>query len=157
MILYLLYLLHFHLPSSFRVDILVYLFFVSLISSPASCTIPFFLCEVPTLMIDSDCPSILKSNMQARMQVLFLWVCAIPFLSSASSQFAYWLKELLEVQISLCTAHLWIFFYHFSHPLLKVINSSGDKLNFPWYNLLCYPSELSTIFMYQQCIGCFYL
>lgn len=157
MILYLLYLLHFHLPSSFRVDILVCLFFVSLISSPASCTIPFFLCEVPTLMIDSDCPSILKSNMQARMQVLFLCVCAIPFLSFASSQFAYWLKELLEVQISLCTAHLWIFFYRFSHPLLKVINSSGDKLNFPWYNLLCYPSELSTIFMYQQCLGCFYL
>lgn len=141
MILYLLYLLHFHLPSSFRVDLLVYLFFVSLISSPASCTIPFFLCEVPTLMIDSDCPSILKSNMQARMQVLFLCVCAIPFLSFASSQFAYWLKELLEVQISLCTAHLWIFFYRFPIHFWK--SSIPVVTNLIFHGIICSATLLS--------------
>lgn len=141
MILYLLYLLHFHLPSSFRVDILVYLFFVSLISSPASCTIPFFLCEVPTLMIDSDCPSILKSNMQARMQVLFLCVCAIPFLSFASSQFAYWLKELLEVQISLCTAHLWIFFIAFPIHFWK--SSIAVVTNLISHGIICSVTLLS--------------
>lgn len=132
MILYLLYLLHFHLPSSFRVDILVYLFFVSLISSPASCTIPFFLCEVPTLMIDSDCPSILKSNMQARIQVLFLCVCAIPFLSLLHLNLlidwrSYWKSRYLSVLL-ICESFFIAFPIHFwksSIPLVTNLISHG--------------------------------
>lgn len=53
---YLLYLQHFH-PPPLRVDILVFLFFVSFISSPASHTIPFLPCDVLIVLIFLDCQS----------------------------------------------------------------------------------------------------
>lgn len=81
--------------------LLVYFLFVRIISSPASSsTIPFFFsCEVPILMVECGCASILKSDMQARLCVCAC-VCAL-FLSYAWAQFAYWLKELLEAQMCL--------------------------------------------------------
>lgn len=77
----------FSLPSPLRVDILVFVFFVSFMSSLVSRIIAFFPCDVLLVSIDSDRPSILKRNFQAKSQVLCVCVCVFfPFLSSASSE-----------------------------------------------------------------------
>lgn len=60
----------FSLPSPLRVDILVFVFFVSFMSSLVSRIIAFFPCDVLLVLIDSDCPSILNRNFQAKIQVL---------------------------------------------------------------------------------------
>lgn len=145
-------------PSPLRVDILVFLFFfsVSLISSPASRTIPFFPWDALIILIDSDCPSILKRKRQARIQVL----CVFPFLSSASSELCYWLLELLNVQIiclsvPLIPAFSGVTLFIASPIPLKSIISSGGKLHFPWCNLLCYsPSAVyHSTSMYKLCLS----
>lgn len=137
-------------PQSGYTGVLV--FFISFINSPASRTIPFFPWDALILLIDSDFPSLLKRKRQARIQVL----CFFPlFLSSASSELCYWLLELLNVQIisrsvPLIPAFFGVMFIA-SPILLKSINSSGGKLHFPWYNLLCYspPSCLPFYFHVQ--------
>lgn len=112
-------------------------------------------------MIDWGYPSILKSNLQARMLVLFLCGCALPFLSYAWSQFGYWPKEVLEVQQCLyceslnSSENLFLFCFFVLDSLSPSTspshNTRGDKPNFLCYNLLCYPSELSAIlFMFKQ-------
>lgn len=154
----LLYLPRFHLPppSEWIYWCSCFFFSVSLISSPASRTIPFFPWDALIILIDSDCPSILKRKRQARIQVL----CVFPFLSSASSELCYWLLELLNVQIiclsvPLIPAFSGVTLFIASPIPLKSIISSGGKLHFPWCNLLCYsPSAVyHSTSMYKLCLS----
>lgn len=152
-----LYLSRFH-PPSHRVDILVFLFFfVSYISSPASRTIPSFPCDALIIPIDSDSPSVLKRKRQARIQVC-LCVFSFPVICFIWT----WLLTAGKYRLSLCPTHiciLWFYVNRLSHALLKSINSSGGKLNFPWYNLLCYSSwavshSTSMYKLFSQSVHC---
>lgn len=138
-------------PSPLRVDILVSLFFsVSFISSPASRTIPFSPWDALIIMIDSDYPSILKGKQGFKCCVFFL-SCLLLHLKLLLTAGAIWTYKLF-LSVPLIPAFFGVMFT--ASPIsLKSINSSGGKLNFPWYNLLCYsPSAVyHSTSMYNLC------
>lgn len=125
-------------PSSFRVDTLVYLFFGFFwfrLSYKLTCflrhSIFLFLCEVPILMIEFGCPFILKSDMQTRMLVLFLCVCAVRFLSSDFNSNCLLTKGAIgspDMSLLWISKLIWDYFFffwitfpiHFSKSLIPV-------------------------------------
>lgn len=60
--------------------------FISFINLPASCTIPFFPCDVLILLIVSNCPSFMNIKKGKLGPNCCVWVYVSSFLSSASSE-----------------------------------------------------------------------
>lgn len=161
----------FSLPSPLRVDILVFVFFVSFMSSLVSRIIASFPCDVLLVSIDSDRPSILKRNFQAKSQVLcgcvyasvcFFLSCLLLHLNLVVDCWSYW-KYRISLSVPLISAFFG--FILIASPIpLKSINSSGGRIHLPWYNLLCYsPLEayhsasmyrlrLSSPYQYNHCV-----